>query len=136
MEGAEHKVRLRCACRGRAGFSQHQPPGSIPPHARGFPLREGEGRGQGSSPLCSTETESPQAPTHQRSIRGLQSSAEPAEDLGGNEFQAHTENAWAPTEHSELHADLPVHVAAIIRHHTSVRPRVFPGHRMESDATV
>lgn len=41
----------------------------------------------------------------------------------------------ARTKHNEVNSDFPVGVAAFVRDHTSIRPCVFPGHRMEGDAT-
>lgn len=40
----------------------------------------------------------------------------------------------APTKHSEADADLPIVLAAVLRDHTSILSRVFPGHRTERDA--
>lgn len=42
----------------------------------------------------------------------------------------------ARTQHDELHADLPVVVAAVIRDHTGVHAGVSPGHRVEGDAGI
>lgn len=124
------------------GQAEDNPIGQLQPPSLTRPSASHCGRGRGGARrLCSTETEAPHhsplpPPPSALAISELQSSAKPLEDLGSNECQTHTQNAWAHTKHSELDADLPVRVAAFVRHHASVRPRVFPGHRMESDATV
>jgi hypothetical protein len=39
------------------------------------------------------------------------------------------------TKYDELDGDLPIVVATFFRDHTSIHPSVFPGHRIEGDAT-
>lgn len=46
-----------------------------------------------------------------------------------------TRSYTAHTEHGELDVDLPIVLATVLRDHTCVLSGVFPGHRIECDAT-